>query len=151
MYKQITGTIVGCHKKVILHLPLTIGSYPFRETVASQTVSPLPYSNMEMQSDTFSDLSSTSTTQQQQQQQLISMPQVPLSTNQNANFMHPTMPCGYCDCHLNGCKFLCGMFRIFISFYCNFVSISDLPTYEQATASNQNSIQSVQIKSQLLR
>lgn len=100
---------------------------------------------MEMQSDTISGLSSTLTTQQQQQQ-LMSMPQVPLSTNQNANFMHPTMPCGYCDCHLNGCKFLCGMFQIFIHFHCKFVSISDLPTYEQATASSQRTFQSLQIK-----
>lgn len=107
----------------MLQLPLTIGTYPFQETIPSQTVSPFSYSNMEMQSDTISDLSSTSTTQQQQRQphqrRLISMPQVPLSTNQNANFMHPTMPCGYCDCHLNGCKFLCGMLAsIFILRIC---------------------------------
>lgn len=54
---------------------------------------------MEMQFDTFSGLTSTVTAQQ------LSMPQVPLSTNQSTNFMHPAIPCGYCDCHLNGCKF----------------------------------------------
>lgn len=106
-----------------------------------------------MQSDTISDLSSTSTTQRQQQQQqhpqrLISMPQVPLSTNQNANVMHPTMACGYCDCHLNGCKFLLRFASILYFHVANLFSISDLPTYEQATASNQSSLQSLEIKTQ---
>ena len=117
-FVQITGSIVGCHKKVTIHLPITIGSYPFQESTASQAISSFSYPNLEMQSDTCTGLSSTLTTQQQQQ--LISTPQVPLSTNQNANFMHPTIPCGCCDCHLNGCKFLCGMFHIFTQFHCKF-------------------------------
>lgn len=59
---------------------------------------------MEIHSDTCSGLTSTSNTQQLQQ--LMNMPQVQSSTNRSINFIHPTMPCGYCDCHLNGCKFL---------------------------------------------